>query len=40
MEILGYLVSYTVGAYNYAFLTCDEFEIAGDIASKNCWEDS
>ena len=39
--IIGFFIlnvlSYLVGVFNYTFLTCDHFIIAGDVAPENCW---
>ena len=36
--ILINLISYLVGQYNYYFVTCEDFEKAGDALPLNCWK--
>lgn len=33
------VVSFGVGKYNFAFMTCDDFTIAGDHLPASCWSD-
>ncbi|WP_108816860.1 hypothetical protein [Loktanella sp. Alg231-35] len=39
--VVGFLglntLSYAAGVFNYTFLTCDDFIVAGDQAPNNCW---
>ncbi|WP_371170834.1 hypothetical protein [Aliiroseovarius sp. 2305UL8-7] len=36
--LLVNVISYFVGAFNYAFLSCEDFIVAGDEAPSNCWK--